>query len=56
MQLQGYSTVAAEIQGAGGAVDAAVQASWDRDDVLKLLDILDQAVGLAALAIAIDNK
>jgi hypothetical protein len=56
MQLQSYTTVAAEIKGAGEAVDAAVQASWDRDDVLRLLDILDQAVGLAALAVAIDNK
>lgn len=56
LTLQGYATRATTVQKLGEAVDGAVQASWDRDDVLKLLDSFNQAVGLAALAIAIDHR
>jgi hypothetical protein len=52
-QLQEYIRVASDVQSLGEAVDTAVQAAWDSDDVLLFLDTAGQAVGLAAIAASI---
>ena len=55
-RFQEYKTVATEVKAAGEAVNSSVQAAWDSDDVLQVLDLLNDTVGLAALAIAIEDR